>query len=266
MSMSCQFHVYFTSILCLFCVRTRCLLCVLHTMFISSCLTQHVDIMYHAHCLSREYHTLFLWILSIAHCIYHVYVTHVMYYTLYLWCVGDTPYTSVSHTVSIMCMRHTLNVSHTISTRMCIGQTLYPPAEGSKCVYVNVCIYANLDPAHLRDNFFLLLLFLYLHDTLWSVYSYFSVWMIGRVWTWRTPSSQAFHMHLSHIHLSHIHLHYNATSKGCTNLYIWKPPPNFCVDPALLYQIWYSLHGVAGSCTAGYHGILGSNPGAEIRR
>jgi len=26
------------------------------------------------------------------------------------------------------------------------------------------------------------------------------------------------------------------------------------------------LRGVTGSCTAGYHGILGSNPGADIRR
>jgi len=28
----------------------------------------------------------------------------------------------------------------------------------------------------------------------------------------------------------------------------------------------YSLRGVTGSCTAGYHGILVSNPGADIRR
>jgi len=259
MSISRLFCAYFVFAHGVYCVYyTLCLSHrVLHNMLIS-CITHIVYLVstilsFFESCLLHTVSIMYMW---------HMY----MYYTLYLWCVGDTPYTSVSHTVSIMCMRHTLNVSHTISTGMCIGQTLYPPAEGSKCVYVNVCIYANLDPAHLRDNFFLLLLFLYLHDTLWSVYSYFSVWMIGRVWTWRTPSSQAFHMHLSHIHLSHIHLHYNATSKGCTNLYIWKPPPNFCVDPALLYQIWYSLHGVAGSCTAGYHGILGSNPGAEIRR
>ena len=31
-------------------------------------------------------------------------------------------------------------------------------------------------------------------------------------------------------------------------------------------KIWYSLRSVPDSCTAGYHGILGSNPGADIRR
>jgi len=37
-------------------------------------------------------------------------------------------------------------------------------------------------------------------------------------------------------------------------------------DMEAVSSAWYSLRGVTGSCAAGYHGILGSNPGADIRR
>jgi len=41
---------------------------------------------------------------------------------------------------------------------------------------------------------------------------------------------------------------------------------NYKLRYAGCIKIWYSLRSVTGSCTAGYHGILGSNPGANIRR